>query len=68
MRIKMNLRQRMKIDRDQRHKARRKLRAKAKNSSADRTILVHENYNKKRTLVQTIIEKFRKQNLNKISK
>lgn len=62
----MTLRERMKIDRDLRHKARRKIRQKAKNSSADRTALVQQNYNQKRALVQKIIEKFRKQKLVKV--
>lgn len=46
----MTLRERMKIDRDLRHKARRKLRVKAGNGSG----------------TQVIIEKFRKQNLVKV--
>lgn len=59
----MTLRERMKIDKELRHKARRKIRAKAKNSSPERTNLVKEKYNKRRAEVQERIAKFRRQKL-----
>lgn len=62
----MTLRERMKIDRDKRHKARRKIRAKALNSTAYRTAMVRIKYNLKRAITQKKIEKFRKLNLVKV--
>ena len=62
----MTLRERIKIDRDLRHKKRRKIRQKATNSSGYRTAMVQIKYRLKRAITQKKIEKFRKLNLVKV--
>jgi len=62
----MTLRERMKNDRDLRHKARRKLRVKAGNGSGERTAEMQKKYKERRARTQYLIEKFRKQNLVKV--
>ena len=64
----MTLQQRMKIDRDLRHKARRKIRVKADNGSSERTARIQIAYREKRALIQKKIEGFRQQHLAKANK
>ena len=50
------------MDADLRHKKRRKVRGKAQNSSAERTIHVKKTYEEKRAAKQATVEAFRKKN------